>query len=168
MRAVDALTDDQDHGLTRWTSQPPSGREVARRSPCPATRAEYSSLNLAQACLVHAYEIFLAVGDFQQELPRGRRSTRPPTQQELEQTYQALQGGLARIEFFKARKPAAVMRTLRTIIARAKPDLRESRLLAAIGFEIGHYIDRLVERLRGGGADEPPPPPPESGTSQQD
>ena len=46
-------------------------------------------------------------------------------------------------------------------------DRRESRLVAAIGFEIGHYIDRLVERMRGG-EDETTPPPPESGTSPQD
>ena len=58
-------------------------------------------------------------------------------------TFQALQGGLGRIEFFKARKPAAVMRTLRTLVARAEPDLREAKLLAAVGFEVGHYIDRI-------------------------
>jgi hypothetical protein len=34
------------------------------------------------------------------------------------------------------------MRTLRTIISRSEPDLRESRLLAAIGYEIGNYLDR--------------------------
>ncbi len=104
--------------------------------------AEYSSLNLAQAALVLAYETFLAAQDELEELPKGRRATRPPTQEEMEQMYDALQDGLGRIQFFKARKPAAVMRTLRTILARGEPDLRETRLLAAIGFEIGHYIDR--------------------------
>lgn len=105
--------------------------------------AEYSSLNLAQACLVLAYEIFLAAEGAPESLPRGRRATRPPTVAELEQTYQALERGLGAIEFFKARKPSAVMRTLRTLVARAEPDLREARLLAAVGYEVGHYIDRL-------------------------
>lgn len=105
--------------------------------------SDYSSLNLAQACLVLAYEVFLAAEAAPEELPRGRRATRPPTQAELEVTYDALRQGLATIEFFKARKPQAVMRTLRTLIARAEPDLREAKLLAAVGFEVDHFIDRL-------------------------
>jgi len=112
------------------------------------TDGDYPSINLAQACLVLAYETFLASGSADPSLPRGRRATRPPSQQELETTYGALETGLRRIEFFKARKPAAVMRTLRTLIARAEPDLREARLLAAVGFEVTHYIDRL-ERADG-------------------
>jgi len=135
---VAVLFGREDRGLTN------EGLDLCQAVSIIPTDSEYSSLNLAQACLVHAYEVFLAVGSFDEELPQGRRSTRPPTQQELEVTYRALQAGLGRIEFFKARKPAAVMRTLRTIVARAQPDLRESKLLAAIGFEIGHYMDRKV------------------------
>jgi len=105
--------------------------------------SEYSSLNLAQAALVMAYETFLASGEGQEELPKGRRANRPPTQKELEVTYGALQNALDRIEFFKARKPSAIMRTLRTLITRSQPDLRETKLLAAMGFEVSHYIDRV-------------------------
>lgn len=118
--------------------------------------SDYSSLNLAQAALVLAYETFLATGEGREELPKGRRATRPPTQQELEVTYGALHGALERIEFFKARKPSAVMRTLRTLITRAQPDLRESKLLAAMGFEVGHYIDRVC-----------PPSPPQDGPTPE-
>jgi len=117
------------------------------------THPEFSSLNLAQASLVMAYETFLAAGEAggADDLPQGRRATRRPTQEELEQTFAALEAGLGRIEFFKARKPSAVMRTLRTIITRGEPDLREARLLAAVGYEIGHYLDRTSsERTRGG------------------
>lgn len=128
----------EDRGLTN------DGLDLCRTVSIIPTDTEYSSLNLAQACLVHAYEVFLASESFDEELPRGRRSTRPPSQEELEQAYGALQAGLGRMEFFKARKPEAVMRTLRTIIARAQPDLRETKLLGAIGYEIGHYIDRTV------------------------
>jgi len=106
------------------------------------TDPEFSSLNLAQACLVLAYEIFLARGGGEPEMPKGRRATRPPTQEELEETFAAIADGLARIDFYKARKPEAVMRTLRTILTRAEPDLREARLLAAVGYEIGNYLDR--------------------------
>ena len=108
------------------------------------TDTEYSSLNLAQAFLVLAYEVYLAVGGGGEPLPKGRRATRPPTQEELEETFAALADGLARIEFYKARKPESVMRTLRTLVARAEPDLRESKLLAAIGYEIRHHIDRIT------------------------
>jgi tRNA (cytidine32/uridine32-2'-O)-methyltransferase len=119
------------------------------------THPRYSSLNLAQACLVMAYETFLAAegGRGDDELPRGRRATRRPTQEELEETFGALEAGLGRIEFFKARKPSAVMRTLRTIITRGEPDLREARLIAAVGYEIGHYIDRMATA----GSDDDPP-----------
>jgi TrmH family RNA methyltransferase len=109
------------------------------------TDPEYSSLNLAQAALVLAYEVFLAVDSGQEPLPRGRRATRPPTQEELEETFAALAEGLHRIDFYKARKPEAVMRTLRTIISRAEPDLREAKLIAAIGHEIRHHIDRITQ-----------------------
>lgn len=110
------------------------------------TSSDYSSLNLFQACLVHAYEIFLAAETYEERLPEGRRAARAPTQEELEQTFDALEAGLSRLDFFKARKPEAVMRTLRTIITRARPDLREARLLAAVGYEIGHYLDRTGTR----------------------
>lgn len=106
------------------------------------TDPEYSSLNLAQAALVVVYESFLAIDGGIEEMPTGKRATRPPTKEELEETFDAIADGLDRINFYKARKPEAVMRTLRTIISRAEPDLREARLLAAIGYEIGNFLDR--------------------------
>ena len=109
------------------------------------TDPAYPSINLAQACMLLAYEVFLAVGLGDEPLPRGRRATRAPTQEELEVTFAALEAGLAQIDFFKARKPESVMRTLRTILSRAEPDLREARLIAAIGHEIRHKVDRLRE-----------------------
>ena len=53
-----------------------------------------------------------------------------------------IEDGLFAIDFYKARKPEAVMRTFRTVISRAEPDLREARLLAALGYEIKNYMDR--------------------------
>lgn len=108
------------------------------------THPEYSSLNLAQAVLLLSYEIFLAAEGGTEPLPRGRRSTRPATAEELENTYAALEDGLHRIEFYKSREPAAILRTLRTLISRAEPDLQEAGLLRAIGFEIGKYLDRTA------------------------
>jgi TrmH family RNA methyltransferase len=119
------------------------------------TDPEYSSLNLAQASLVLLYEVFLAAEGGLEELPRGRRATRQPTHAELEQTFDALGRGLERIDFYKARKPSAVMRTIRTLIHRARPDLREARLLAAIGWEIVAYMDRALPDRSTDAADAP-------------
>ncbi len=107
----------------------------------------YSSLNLAQACLVMAYETFLAAAAAPPEFPKGRRATRLPTQAELEVTYRGIEHGLAAVDFFKGKRPATLMRTLRTLVTRAGPDLREAKLLAAMGFEVGHYVERLKRRL---------------------
>lgn len=110
----------------------------------------YWSLNLAQAALIVMYEVFLAAGGSGPELPEGRRATRLATRGELEEMYAALRDGLARIEFYKGRKPESVLRTLRTILGQADLDLREARLLRAIGFEIGHYLDRVLPGDEGG------------------
>ena len=126
----------EDRGLTN------ADLDLCQAVAVIPTSSEHPSLNLAQACLVMAYEVFLAFGAGVQELPRGRRAERAPTHEELEQTFAALEKGLGRIDFYKARQASAVMRTLRTLIVRARPDLREARLLAAVGHEIGHYIDR--------------------------
>lgn len=110
------------------------------------TAPDHRSLNLAQACLLISYELFLAAGGGKRTLPRGRRATDPATREELESMYSALENGLARIHFFKgARQPASVLRTLRTALERAELDGREARLVRAIAFEIGHYPDRSRE-----------------------
>ncbi|HSG49731.1 MAG TPA: RNA methyltransferase [Longimicrobiales bacterium] len=114
------------------------------------TDPRYSSLNLAQAVMVLLYEVFLASDEGERPLPRrGRRANAPATREHLEHMYGALEQGLERIEFFKARKSQAVITTLRTVFARADLDIRESRLIAAIGFEIKHFMDRLEKSLRG-------------------
>lgn len=110
------------------------------------TAPDYPSLNLAQACLVLAYEVFLEAGGGGEPLPKGRRATRPPTQSELEETFAALRAGLEKLDFFKARKPESVMRTLRMLVTRAAPDHREARLIAAIGYEIRNVIERRRRR----------------------
>jgi len=128
----------EDRGLTN------RGLDLCHEVAVIPTDPDYSSLNLAQACLVLAYELFLAAGGGEIELPEGKRATRPATREELEDTYRALRRGLERIEFFKAREPRSVLRTLRTLLGRAEPDLREARLLRAMGFEISNYLDRVT------------------------
>ena len=129
----------EDRGLTN------EGMDLCHAVAVIPTAPSYWSLNLAQAFLVIAYEIFLAAEGGAGELPKGRRAAAPARGEDLESMYAALEDGLARIRFFKgARQPEAVLRTLRTVLGRAELDVRESRLVRAIGFEIGHYLDRLA------------------------
>jgi tRNA/rRNA methyltransferase len=128
----------EDRGLTN------EAMDLCHAVAIIPTAPSYWSLNLAQAFLIIAYEIFLAAEGAEGELPTGRRAAAPATGEDLESMYAALEDGLARIRFFKgARQPEAVLRTLRTVMGRARLDVRESRLVRAIGFEIGHYLDRL-------------------------
>ncbi len=112
------------------------------------TNPDYSSINLAQAVLLLSYEVFLAATGEEGPLPKGKRSTRLATLEELENTYAALEEGLHRIEFYKAREPESILRTLRTLISRAEPDIQEAGLLRAIGFEIGKYMDWFLKEGR--------------------
>ncbi|MFO8175217.1 MAG: RNA methyltransferase [Gemmatimonadota bacterium] len=106
------------------------------------TDPDYSSINLAQAALLLAYEVFLAAGSGTGPLPRGKRSTRPATVAEMEQTYRALEQALDRIGFFKARQPEAILRVIRTVLGRAQPDNQEAGIFRAMGFEVSAYLDR--------------------------
>ena len=127
----------EDRGLTN------EGMDRCHAVAIIPTAPEYWSLNLGQAFLVLAYEIFLAAEGAAGELPTGRRATEAATSEDMEAMYGTLEEGLARIQFFKGhRQPEAVMRTLRTVLGRADLDVRQARMFRAIGFEILHYLDR--------------------------
>ncbi len=132
---VAVLFGREDRGLSN------QALDLCNRVAIVPTLPEYKSLNLAQAVLILAYEMFLAAHDAA-ELPRGRRATQPATSTELEETYAVLERGLDRIAFFTRRAPEGVMRTLRTIIARAEPDTQEAGILRAVGYEIRRYAER--------------------------
>jgi tRNA/rRNA methyltransferase len=119
------------------------------------TDAAYSSLNLAQASLILAYEVFLAAqsADGLPPLPRGKRTTGPATRQRMETMFRALEGAMDRVEFFHAREAESVMRTFRTLLARADLDQQEAGLVQAMGFEIQKYLDR---HLPAPGEENPP------------
>ena len=106
------------------------------------TAHEYSSLNLAQAVLLIAYEIFLAGAGEAESLPVGKRSLGPATHAEMEEMFGALEQGLDRVDFFKARKAESVMRTIRTVFGRTTLDAHEARLIRSMGYEVRNRIDR--------------------------
>lgn len=106
------------------------------------TTTRHSSLNLAQAVLVVAYELFLAAAGGDGRLPAGKRSVGPAAAADLEEMYAALEAGLHEIDFFKARKPESVMRTLRTVLSRTTLDGHEARLLRSVGYEMRNAASR--------------------------
>lgn len=105
------------------------------------TDPDHSSLNLAQAVMVLAYEIRVAAhgaGDFK----RPRRAGRRPTRAELEILFEEVEASLAAIDFFKAHKVTAILRTVREVAARADLDEREVALLKAMAHEVRNYLAR--------------------------
>ena len=94
---------------------------------------DYSSLNLAQAVQVIAYEARMAMlaSDTNQAEPASK-SESLPTHAEMEKWFDHLAATLNDIDFHKGRSPRTVLRRLRRFFLRAEPDARELRLLHGI------------------------------------
>jgi tRNA (cytidine32/uridine32-2'-O)-methyltransferase len=99
---------------------------------------DYSSLNLAAAVQVLAYELRVGLSKdsaMPAETPPGGvrqrevRSEPPATHTELEGFFSQLADTLDAIDFHKGRTPAAAMRKFRRLFLRADLDAREVRLL---------------------------------------
>jgi TrmH family RNA methyltransferase len=103
------------------------------------TDPAYRSLNLAQAVLLVAYEIWLASA--QPPTPR-RESYLPANAAQLEGLFDAIERALWGVEFFKTGHAEGIMRSLRSLIHRAQPDTREAALLKAIGVETISFLRR--------------------------
>jgi tRNA C32,U32 (ribose-2'-O)-methylase TrmJ len=94
------------------------------------TDPEFSSLNLAMAVQVLTYELRVAgmVGDrpeFESEAP-------PATGDEMEQFYAHLEQVMIDLEFLKPDNPRHLMRRIRRMFIRARPDKNEVNILRGI------------------------------------
>ena len=103
---------------------------------------DHSSMNLAQAVLIAVYELHLAAGDATRVIAPPRKSTPPPTEEQLEQYFRDVERSLDSIEFFKTRQVEHIMRTVRSLTGRALPDTRELSLLRAMALEVVNFIGR--------------------------
>jgi len=103
---------------------------------------DHASMNLAQAVLIALYELHLAAGDATRVLAPPRKDAPRATQEQLEQYFADVERALQSIEFFKTRYAEHIMRTVRSLTARAAPDARELSLMRAMALEVINYMDR--------------------------
>ncbi len=103
---------------------------------------EHASLNIAQAVLVAVYELHLAAGDATRVLAPPKKEAPPATHAEWEQFYAVAARALTALNFFETRSEEQVIRSVRSLGARAEPDARELKMLASMCFEVLRTIDR--------------------------
>lgn len=104
---------------------------------------EHASLNLAQAVLVALYELHQAVPEASRAIRPPRKDAPLPSDEARELACADARRALEAMDFFKTRNPAHVMRTLRSLAARAGADARELSLLRAMAIEVLRTIDRV-------------------------
>ncbi|NDL65734.1 tRNA (cytosine(32)/uridine(32)-2'-O)-methyltransferase TrmJ [Acerihabitans arboris] len=94
---------------------------------------EYSSLNLAMAVQILAYEARIAFLDRQQGgLPVNHEPSPYPLADELERFYLHLEQVLDQTGFIRKAHPGQVMNKLRRLFARARPETQELHILRGI------------------------------------
>ena len=108
---------------------------------------EHSSLNLAQAVMVALYELHVAAGDATRTLAPPRKDAPPPTHLEWEQALANIEESLTAIRFFRTRNVDHIMRTTRSLLARAEPNARELTLVRAMAIETLRTLDRIKNGL---------------------
>ncbi len=91
---------------------------------------EYSSLNIAAAVQVIAYELRVAAQ--RDAPPAADADTAYASAQELERFYEHLERTLVELDFLDPGNPKHLMRRLRRLFARARPDQKEINILRGI------------------------------------
>lgn len=89
---------------------------------------EYSSLNIAAAVQVIAYEMRLAYLEMQTQAEK-TWDYRNANTEEMESFFEHLQQVLVKIDFLKLSAPRQLMRRLRRFFLRARPDVMEMNIL---------------------------------------
>lgn len=90
---------------------------------------DYSSLNLAMAVQILAYEVRVAFLDRQQADAAPVEESPYPLVDDIERFYQHLEQTLVRTGFIRAAHPGQVMNRLRRLFARARPEAQELNIL---------------------------------------
>jgi TrmH family RNA methyltransferase len=125
----------EDQGLPNWAL------DLAHRTATIPTTG-HKSLNLAQAVMVMAYELWLADEGAELTFKAPRRDSVPAPVELLEKMFDDIEQALWTIDFFKSRQTEGVMRTLRGIVHRAELDTREASFLRAVSIEVRKFFER--------------------------
>ena len=133
---VALLFGQEDHGL------PNEALDLAQLLVTVPT-TKHASLNLAQAVMIALYELHIAAGDATRTLAPPKRAAPPPVQGDWEKTCADIAQALAAIRFFKTRSETLVLRSVRSLLARAGPDSRELMLVRAMAIEVIRTLDRV-------------------------
>lgn len=143
----------EDSGLPNWAL------DLCHRTVTIPTNPDHSSLNLAQAVLVLAYEVWMTAQSAPQPFKAPRRDAPPANVHLLERMFEDVERALWAVDFFKSRQTESVMRTLRGLAHRADLDQREAGFLRAIAIEVQKYVRREL-------GEEPPQRQPDEELSQ--
>lgn len=149
---VGVLFGREDRGL------PNEALDLCHRAITIPTNPDHPSLNLAQAVLVVAYELWMEAAGANQPFKPPRRQAPPATVELLERMFAEIERALWTIDFFKSRQTESVMRTLRELGHRADLDQRDASFVRAIAIEVIKHVRRVEARagLVEGGDDAHP------------
>jgi TrmH family RNA methyltransferase len=115
----------------------------------------YSSLNLAAAVQLYAWELRKAAVAVPRVSPKdGHPWYQPPSHEQVENLYAHLERVLLSTGFLDPENPRLLMRRLRQLINRARPDLNEVNILRGILTS----VETPRVRTRRASASEPKPP----------
>ena len=101
-----------------------------------------SSLNLAQAVMVMAYELFTAVSPKPHFVPRLANS------RELESMYAMLEATLVKINFISHKNPEHWMFNVRRLFARHGLRAREAQVIKGVCRQIDWYVGQRLEGMK--------------------
>ncbi len=105
---------------------------------------EFSSLNIAAAVQVMAYELSVAAQSFKPELPE----IAPATHERIEGLFAHLEKTLFEIGFFTTQNPARLMQRLRRLYSRTRLEDEEINILRGMLTVTTEYNARLRERYK--------------------
>ena len=102
---------------------------------------DYSSLNLGAAVQVMAYELRMVQASAS-DLPQPGQYFPPAGADEMEMLFEHLERVLKRIDFLREDNPRALMRRLRLMFSRTRPDVNEVQILRGILAHVEKSIGR--------------------------
>ncbi len=137
----------EDHGLSN------DELKIATHIAQIPSTPEFSSLNLSQAVLILAYELYVASGT---HIPRKERSDDAPLELR-ERMLTVLEQGLLKIGFMKEDKADHMMFGIRRILSRGRLSINDVKILMGVARQITWAGDRARDR-----GEIPPAAAPES------